>query len=176
MEEGMVAEQKEPVLVRIHSQCLTGDIFESLLCDCGSQLHHAMQQIQQAGKGVLLYMRQEGRGIGLLSKLKAYKLQQEEGLDTVEANQKLGFGADLRHYGIGAQILNDLGVRQIRLLTNNPKKIVGLDGYGLSITERVPIQIPANEMNLRYLETKKTKLGHLLDQDQLKINLPQKKA
>lgn len=176
MEEGMVAEQKEPVLVRIHSQCLTGDIFESLLCDCGSQLHHAMQQIQQAGKGVLLYMRQEGRGIGLLSKLKAYKLQQEEGLDTVEANQKLGFGADLRHYGIGAQILNDLGVRQIRLLTNNPKKIVGLDGYGLSITERVPIQMPANEMNLRYLETKKTKLGHLLDQDQLKINLPKKKA
>lgn len=168
-EDGIVPEQSEPVLVRIHSQCLTGDIFESLLCDCGSQLHHAMKQIHKVGKGVLLYMRQEGRGIGLLSKLKAYKLQQEEGLDTVEANQKLGFGADLRHYGIGAQILNDLGVRQIRLLTNNPKKIIGLDGYGLRITERVPIQVPANEMNLRYLETKKTKLGHLLDSDKLKL-------
>lgn len=161
---GQVPIQEEPILVRIHSQCLTGDIFESLLCDCGSQLHHAMHQIEKTGKGVLLYMRQEGRGIGLLSKLKAYKLQQEEGLDTVEANQKLGFGADLRHYGIGAQILNDLGIRDIKLLTNNPKKVVGLDGYGLRITERIPIQMVANDNNRRYLETKKTKLGHLLDQ------------
>ena len=165
---GQVAIQTDPVLVRIHSQCLTGDIFDSLLCDCGSQLHHAMRQIEKVGKGVLLYMRQEGRGIGLLSKLKAYKLQQEEGLDTVEANQKLGFGADLRHYGIGAQILNDLGIRDIKLLTNNPKKVVGLDGYGLRITERISIQIIANDNNRRYLETKKNKLGHILDGTNLK--------
>ncbi len=162
--DGCVPVHDEPILVRIHSQCLTGDIFDSLMCDCGSQLHQAMEQVQQAGKGVILYMRQEGRGIGLLSKLKAYRLQQEEGLDTVEANQRLGFGADLRHYGIGAQILVDLGVRQIRLLTNNPKKVVGLDGYGLRIVERVPIQIPANHANQRYLKTKKEKLGHLLDE------------
>jgi 3,4-dihydroxy 2-butanone 4-phosphate synthase/GTP cyclohydrolase II len=162
-EGGCVPVQEDPVLVRIHSQCLTGDIFESLLCDCGSQLHQAMHQVAEAGKGVVLYMRQEGRGIGLLSKLQAYKLQQEEGLDTVEANQRLGFGADLRHYGIGAQILLDLGVRQIRLLTNNPKKVVGVDGYGLRIVERVPIQIPPNQSNRRYLQTKKDKLGHLLD-------------
>src|SRR5262245_25754071 len=161
---GCIPVQAEPVLVRIHSQCLTGDILESKLCDCGSQLHHAMQQVAAAGKGVVLYMRQEGRGIGLLSKLQAYQLQQEEGLDTVEANQRLGFGADLRHYGIGAQILVDLGVRQIRLLTNNPKKVVGLDGYGLRIKERVPIQMPPNENNQRYLRTKKEKLGHLLDE------------
>ena len=160
---GCVPVQDEPVLVRIHSQCLTGDIFESLLCDCGSQLHQAMEQVAEAGKGVVLYMRQEGRGIGLLAKLQAYKLQQEEGLDTVEANQRLGFGADLRHYGIGAQILLDLGVRQIRLLTNNPKKVVGLDGYGLRIVERVPIQIPPNQNNRRYLKTKREKLGHLLE-------------
>ena len=160
---GIVPVQTEPVLVRIHSQCLTGDIFESKLCDCGSQLHQAMQQVAEAGKGVVLYMRQEGRGIGLLSKLQAYKLQQEEGLDTVEANQRLGFGPDLRHYGIGAQILLDLGIRQIRLLTNNPKKVVGVDGYGLRIVERVPIQIPPNQNNRRYLQTKKDKLGHLLD-------------
>jgi len=160
---GCMPVQTEPVLVRIHSQCLTGDIFESKLCDCGSQLHHAMQQVAQAGKGVLLYMRQEGRGIGLLSKLQAYRLQQEEGLDTVEANQRLGFSADLRHYGIGAQILFDLGVRQIRLLTNNPRKVVGLDGYGLRIVERVPIQMPVGEENRRYLQTKRDKLGHLLD-------------
>lgn len=165
---GQVAIQADPVLVRIHSQCLTGDIFDSLLCDCGSQLHHAMRQIEKVGKGVLLYMRQEGRGIGLLSKLKAYKLQQEEGLDTVEANQKLGFGADLRHYGIGAQILNDLGIRDIKLLTNNPKKVVGLDGYGLRITERIPIQIIPNDNNRRYLETKRNKLGHILDGTNLK--------
>jgi len=161
--DGQVPEQAEPVLVRIHSQCLTGDIFHSMLCDCGSQLHQAMRQIKQAGKGVLLYMRQEGRGIGLLAKLKAYKLQQDEGLDTVEANQRLGYGADLRHYGIGAQILYDLGVRQIKLLTNNPKKVVGVDGYGLKIVERVPIQIAPNQCNRRYLQTKKDKLGHLLD-------------
>jgi 3,4-dihydroxy 2-butanone 4-phosphate synthase/GTP cyclohydrolase II len=160
---GAVPVQKEPVLVRIHSQCLTGDIFESLLCDCGSQLHEAMAQVEAAGKGVVLYMRQEGRGIGLLAKLRAYQLQQQEGLDTVEANQRLGFGPDLRHYGIGAQILVDLGVRQIRLLTNNPKKVVGLDGYDLRIVERVPIQIPPNQKNRRYLQTKRDKLGHLLD-------------
>lgn len=160
---GSIPEQAEPVLVRIHSQCLTGDIFGSQLCDCGSQLHQALQQVQQAGKGVVLYMRQEGRGIGLLSKLRAYQLQQVEGIDTVEANRRLGFGPDLRHYGIGAQILHDLGVRQIRLLTNNPKKVVGLDGYGLRIVERVPLQIPPNERNEYYLQTKKEKLGHLLD-------------
>src|SRR5207237_1092003 len=160
---GTIAVQAEPVLVRIHSQCLTGDIFESMLCDCGSQLHHAMAQVAQAGKGVVLYMRQEGRGIGLLPKLKAYQLQQVEGLDTVEANRRLGFAADLRHYGIGAQILYDLGIRDIRLLTNNPRKVIGLDGYGLRIVERVPIQIPPNENNLTYLKTKKDKLGHLLD-------------
>jgi 3,4-dihydroxy 2-butanone 4-phosphate synthase/GTP cyclohydrolase II len=161
---GCVPVQEEPVLVRIHSQCLTGDIFDSLLCDCGSQLHQAMEQVRQAGKGVVLYMRQEGRGIGLLAKLQAYRLQQQEGLDTVEANQRLGFGADLRHYGIGAQILADLGVRQIRLLTNNPKKVVGLDGYELRIVERVPIQVAPNLKNRRYLQTKKDKLGHLLDE------------
>jgi 3,4-dihydroxy 2-butanone 4-phosphate synthase / GTP cyclohydrolase II len=161
--QGQIPLQKEPVLVRIHSQCLTGDIFDSLMCDCGSQLHQAMEQVEQAGKGVILYMRQEGRGIGLLAKLKAYQLQQQEQLDTVEANKRLGFAPDLRHYGIGAQILVDLGVRQLRLLTNNPKKVVGLDGYGLRIVERVPIQIPPNQENLRYLQTKKDKLGHLLD-------------
>jgi 3,4-dihydroxy 2-butanone 4-phosphate synthase/GTP cyclohydrolase II len=160
---GAVPVQEEAILVRIHSQCLTGDIFESKLCDCGSQLHQAMQQVAEAGKGVVLYMRQEGRGIGLLSKLQAYKLQQEEGLDTVEANQRLGFAPDLRHYGIGAQILLDLGVRKMRLLTNNPKKVVGVDGYGLHIVERVPIEIPPNQNNRRYLRTKKEKLGHLLD-------------
>ncbi len=160
---GGVPVQTEPVLVRIHSQCLTGDIFESRLCDCGSQLHQALAQIEEAGKGILLYMRQEGRGIGLLAKLQAYKLQKEEGLDTVEANERLGFKPDLRHYGIGAQILYDLGVRQIRLLTNNPKKVIGIDGYGLRIVERVPIQVPPNQKNRHYLQTKKDKLGHLLD-------------
>lgn len=162
-EAGCVSVQQEPVLVRIHSQCLTGDLLESMLCDCGSQLQRAMLQVAQAGKGVVLYMRQEGRGIGLLHKLKAYQLQQQEGLDTVEANQVLGFGADLRHYGIGAQILLDLGVRQLKLLTNNPRKVVGLDGYGLRITERVPLQVQANESNRRYLQTKKEKLGHDLE-------------
>lgn len=161
--EGVVPEQKEPVLVRIHSECLTGDVFHSLRCDCGSQLHSAMEQVKRAGKGVVLYMRQEGRGIGLLAKLHAYKLQQEEKLDTVEANKKLGYPPDLRHYGIGAQILFDLGIRQIRLLTNNLKKVIGLDGYGLSIVERVPIQTTPNSNNIHYLQTKKDKLGHLLD-------------
>ena len=160
---GVVPVQDEAILVRIHSQCLTGDLLESMLCDCGSQLHQAMQQIATVGKGVLLYMRQEGRGIGLLNKLKAYKLQKDEGLDTVEANHALGFGPDLRHYGIGAQILHDLGVRQLRLLTNNPKKVVGLDGYGLRIVDRVPLQIESNDDNRRYLQTKRDKLGHLLD-------------
>jgi 3,4-dihydroxy 2-butanone 4-phosphate synthase/GTP cyclohydrolase II len=160
---GVVPVQAEPVLVRMHSECLTGDVLASLLCDCGPQLHHAMAQVAEAGKGAVLYMRQEGRGIGLLSKLRAYKLQKEEGLDTVEANRRLGFGADLRHYGIGAQILLDLGVRKIRLLTNNPKKVAALPGYGLRIVERVPIQMPANQANRRYLQTKRDKLGHLLD-------------
>ncbi len=161
---GCVPVQTEPVLVRIHSQCLTGDVFGSEMCDCGPQLHQAMRQVAEAGKGVVLYMRQEGRGIGLLPKLHAYKLQKEEGLDTVEANQRLGFGADLRHYGIGAQILLDLGVRDLRLLTNNPKKVVGVEGYGLRIVERVPIQITPTPNNRRYLRTKKEKLGHLLDE------------
>ncbi|HZZ78705.1 MAG TPA: GTP cyclohydrolase II, partial [Gemmataceae bacterium] len=161
---GVIPEQTEPVIVRIHSQCLTGDILGSMLCDCGPQLHQAMAQVAQAGKGVVLYMRQEGRGIGLLPKLKAYKLQQEEKLDTVEANQRLGFAPDLRQYGIGAQILYDLGVRDIRLLTNNPRKVVGLDGYGLRIVESLPIKVEANPHNVRYLKTKKDKLGHLLDE------------
>jgi 3,4-dihydroxy 2-butanone 4-phosphate synthase/GTP cyclohydrolase II len=160
--DGVVPEQRDPVLVRVHSQCLTGDIFGSLRCDCGPQLHHAMKMIEAAGKGVILYMRQEGRGIGLLNKLKAYKLQIEQGLDTVEANQQLGYGPDLRHYGIGAQILFDLGVRQLRLLTNNPRKAVGLDGYGMRIVERVPIQVEPGEHNADYLRTKRDKLGHLL--------------
>ena len=150
-----------PTLVRVHSECLTGDVFTSRRCDCGSQLHAAMEQIQAAGSGVLLYMRQEGRGIGLPAKIHAYKLQ-EEGFDTVEANEKLGFPMDLRDYGMGAQILHDVGVRKIRLMTNNPKKIVGLEGHNLEITEQVPIRIPANDDNARYLDTKKTRMGHLL--------------
>ena len=155
--------QAEPVLVRMHSECLTGDALHSAKCDCGPQLKYAMQQVAAAGRGVIVYMRQEGRGIGLLNKLRAYKLQQDEGLDTVEANQRLGFAPDLRHFGIGAQILYDLGVRQIRLLTNNPRKVVGLDGYGLKIVERVPIQIPPGEHNRGYLSAKRSKLGHMLD-------------
>src|SRR4029077_18202044 len=161
---GVVPVQLESVLVRVHSSCLTGDIFDSMLCDCGSQLHQAMAQVREAGKGVVLYMRQEGRGIGLLPKLKAYRLQQEEGLDTIEANRRLGYGPDLRHYGIGAQILYDLGIRQIRLLTNNPRKVVGLGGHGLRIVERVPIQVPATHRNKQYLQTKRDKLGHFLDE------------
>src|SRR5207244_1178499 len=156
--------QTEPVLVRMHSECLTGDVLHSAKCDCGPQLEYAMKQVAEAGKGVIAYMRQEGRGIGLLNKLKAYKLQQEEGLDTVEANKRLGFAPDLRHFGIGAQILHDLGVRDIRLLTNNPRKVIGLEGYGLRIVERVPIQIPPGVHNRDYLQTKKDKLGHLLDE------------
>lgn len=155
-------EKDESVLVRMHSSCLTGDIFGSRRCDCGPQLHAAMEMVQRAGKGVVVYMQQEGRGIGLLNKLKAYKLQ-EEGADTVEANLMLGFDMDARDYGVGAQILHDLGVRRMRLLTNNPKKRTGLVGYGLEITENVPIQIEPNEHNHKYLLTKKLKMGHHLD-------------
>lgn len=152
---------KEPILVRVHSECLTGDIFGSLRCDCRAQLIESMKMIEKNGSGVLLYMRQEGRGIGLVNKLKAYKLQ-EKGKDTVEANIELGFKADLRDYGIGAQILRDLGIKKIRLLTNNPKKIIGLKGYGLEVIERVPIEIPVNPINKRYLTTKRDKMGHLI--------------
>ena len=151
-----------PTLVRVHSECLTGDVFHSHRCDCGPQLAAALKQIEEAGSGVLLYMRQEGRGIGLINKLKAYKLQ-EQGLDTVDANLKLGFAADLRDYGIGAQILKDLGVGRIRLMTNNPRKIRGLEGYGLEVVERVPLQMQENEDNMNYLHTKQAKLGHLFD-------------
>ena len=150
-----------PTLVRVHSECLTGDVFGSRRCDCGSQLHSALEQIEEEGTGVLVYMRQEGRGIGLGAKINAYKLQ-EEGLDTVEANEKLGFGVDLREYGLGAQILHDLGVRQMRLLTNNPRKVIGLEGYGLKIVEQMPIKSDPNPHNANYLATKKLKMGHLL--------------
>lgn len=151
----------EPVLVRVHSECFTGDTLGSQRCDCQSQLHAAMMQVERAGRGVVLYMRQEGRGIGLTNKLRAYALQ-DEGKDTVEANEALGFKADLRDYGIGAQILVDLGIRDMKLMTNNPKKIVGLGSYGLNVVERVPIEVGANENNARYLRTKREKLGHLL--------------
>jgi 3,4-dihydroxy 2-butanone 4-phosphate synthase/GTP cyclohydrolase II len=152
---------KKGVLVRVHSECLTGDVFGSRRCDCGSQLHQAMRQVSNEGEGVILYMRQEGRGIGLAPKIRAYKLQ-EKGYDTVQANLKLGYGMDLREYGLGAQILVDLGLKTIRLLTNNPKKVVGLEGYGLEIVEQVPIRVKPNPHNARYLKTKKTKLGHLI--------------
>ncbi len=152
---------KKNVLVRVHSECLTGDVFGSCRCDCGPQLRQAMRQVSDAGQGVIIYMRQEGRGIGLPAKIKAYKLQ-ESGLDTVQANLKLGYGMDLREYGLGAQILVDLGLKTIRLLTNNPKKIIGLEGYGLEIVEQVPIRIHANPHNANYLKTKKEKLGHLI--------------
>ncbi|HSJ03164.1 MAG: bifunctional 3,4-dihydroxy-2-butanone-4-phosphate synthase/GTP cyclohydrolase II [Verrucomicrobium sp.] len=151
----------EPVMVRVHSECLTGDVFGSRRCDCGGQLHTALKRIETEGRGVLLYMRQEGRGIGLSAKIHAYKLQ-EEGLDTVEANEKLGFAMDLRDYGLGAQILFDLGVRNIRLMTNNPRKVVGLEGHKLHIVEQIPIKLEPNEHNARYLETKRTKMGHKL--------------
>jgi len=152
---------EDEVLVRVHSQCLTGDVFGSKRCDCGDQLHKAMAMVNEEGKGVILYMNQEGRGIGLINKLRAYSLQ-EGGKDTVEANEELGFKADLRDYGIGAQILVDLGVRKIRLMTNNPRKIIGLEGYGIRVVDRIPIEMQPNTENLDYLKTKKKKLGHLL--------------
>jgi 3,4-dihydroxy 2-butanone 4-phosphate synthase/GTP cyclohydrolase II len=149
------------VMVRVHSKCLTGDVFHSSRCDCGPQLHTALQRIALEGRGVLLYLNQEGRGIGLANKIRAYALQ-DQGLDTVEANEQLGFKADQRDYGVGAQILRDLGVRTMRLLTNNPRKFVGLEGYGLSVTATLPLEIPAGEHTLKYLQTKKRKLGHKL--------------
>ena len=155
-------DKDEPILVRVHSSCATGDIFGSCRCDCGAQLHEAMRMVEKAGKGIVLYMNQEGRGIGLVNKIKAYALQ-DTGLDTVEANRQLGFKPDMRNYGIGAQILVNLGVRKMRLITNNPKKMVGLEGYGLSVVEQVPIEIQPNEHNRCYLECKKIRMGHLLN-------------
>ncbi|TSA30185.1 MAG: bifunctional 3,4-dihydroxy-2-butanone-4-phosphate synthase/GTP cyclohydrolase II [Bacteroidetes bacterium] len=160
---------EEPVLVRVHSECLTGDVFGSQRCDCGEQLDMAMRRISQEGRGVMLYMRQEGRGIGLVNKMKAYHLQ-DQGMDTVEANQALGLPADMRDYGIGAEILADLGIHQIRLLTNNPKKISGIEGFGLEIVERIPIEVKHNENNLLYLKTKRDKMGHMLSfTDEIKL-------
>jgi 3,4-dihydroxy 2-butanone 4-phosphate synthase/GTP cyclohydrolase II len=152
----------DAALVRVHSECLTGDTFGSFRCDCGDQLHQAMEMIEHEGMGALLYLRQEGRGIGLLAKLKAYELQ-ERGLDTEEANLALGFPSDLRNYGVGAQILVDLGIDRIRLMTNNPRKIIGLEGYGLEIVERVPLEMPPNEYNEKYLHTKCSKMGHIFN-------------
>jgi 3,4-dihydroxy 2-butanone 4-phosphate synthase/GTP cyclohydrolase II len=157
---GDLTDQK-PVLVRVHSECLTGDVFGSMRCDCGDQLNDAMKRIAKEGRGVFLYMRQEGRGIGFINKIKAYSLQ-DGGMDTVEANHALGFPADLRDYGTGAEILVNIGLKKIRLLTNNPKKISGIEGFGLEIVERIPIQMNHNEKNLRYLRTKKEKMGHIL--------------
>jgi 3,4-dihydroxy 2-butanone 4-phosphate synthase/GTP cyclohydrolase II len=156
-------EGNDPTIVRVHSQCLTGDVFGSSRCDCGDQLHRAMEIIDKAGKGVILYIiNQEGRGIGLVNKIKAYAMQ-DKGLDTVEANEKLGFKPDQRDYGIGAQILVSLGVNKLRLITNNPRKFIGLAGYGLEIVDRIPIEIPPSKCNLQYLKTKKEKMGHILD-------------
>jgi 3,4-dihydroxy 2-butanone 4-phosphate synthase/GTP cyclohydrolase II len=165
-------EPEKPVMVRVHSECMTGDIFGSLRCDCGDQLHKAMSMIEKEGVGVILYLRQEGRGIGLVNKLRAYELQREQGLDTVEANRRLGFKADMRDYGLGAQMLVNLGVRKMRLLTNNPKKMIGLDGYGLTIVEQIPIEIEPNEYNRCYLECKKLKMGHLLHIDDDSVITP----
>jgi 3,4-dihydroxy 2-butanone 4-phosphate synthase/GTP cyclohydrolase II len=162
-ENGQPIQHDEPVLVRVHSECLTGDVLGSLRCDCGPQLKTALQRVADAGKGAVVYVRQEGRGIGLVNKLKAYKLQIEEGMDTVEANLHLGFEADRRDYGIGNQILRDLGLSKLKIMTNNPRKIYGLESYGLEIVERVPIIIPPQQHNCGYLNTKKKKLGHLLD-------------
>jgi len=161
--DGRPVHHDEPVLVRVHSECLTGDVFGSMRCDCGWQLKTAMARIAEVGKGALVYVRQEGRGIGLVNKLKAYKLQIEQGMDTVEANLHLGFEADRRDYGIGNQILRDLGLTKLRIMTNNPRKIYGLEGFGLKIVERVPLEVSAHDQNRRYLQTKKDKLGHMLD-------------
>lgn len=163
-------DSEKPILVRVHSECMTGDIFGSFRCDCGEQLHKAMEKMEKEGSGVILYLRQEGRGIGLVNKLKAYNLQQKFGFDTVEANLQLGFKDDLRDYGIGAQILVDLGVRKMKLLTNNPKKMVGLEGYGLSIVEKISIEVEPNKFNIGYLECKKLKMGHLLHLDPSSAN------
>ena len=154
---------EEPILVRVHSECVTGDAFGSLRCDCGEQVELALDQIAAEGNGIFLYMRQEGRGVGLHNKLRAYALQ-DSGMDTVEANKQIGFPPDLRDYGVGAQILVDLGVKKLKLMTNNPRKIVGVDAFGLEVTDRVPIQVSPNAFNRRYLETKRDKMGHLLDQ------------
>ena len=161
--QGKPIPHDEPVLIRVHSECLTGDVLGSLRCDCGQQLQTALRRVAEAGKGAVVYVRQEGRGIGLVNKLRAYKLQIEQGMDTVEANLHLGFEADRRDYGIGNQILRDLGLTRLRVMTNNPRKIYGLEGFGLKIVERVPLEIPAHEGNREYLQTKKEKLGHMLD-------------
>ena len=166
-------DSEKPVMVRVHSECMTGDIFGSQRCDCGDQLHKAMAMIDKEGSGVILYLRQEGRGIGLVNKLRAYELQRKQGLDTVEANKKLGFRADMRDYGLGAQMLVNLGVRKMRLLTNNPKKMVGLEGYGLTIVEQIPIEVEPNEYNRCYLECKKLKMGHLLHLDE-RVGVPER--